>query len=245
MPAGNWEYKAALNDAWDENYGAARRRAAAPNIPLDLAAPARREVLLLARDALDRRQPQHGDRGGAGQLPERARLRRRLGPGLPALLAPGPGRRRRLHAADERACPPAATRSKVAINESWDENYGAGGAPGGAEHPVHRRRRLRARSIFQLRRGHARPDRRAAPAPPPQPASRHHRGQPAERARLPRRLAAGVRGHASRLRRRRRRLAGHVRPSPPGAGSTRRALNDGWDENYGANAHANGANIGR
>ncbi|MEJ2266590.1 MAG: hypothetical protein P8X95_24350, partial [Anaerolineales bacterium] len=37
IPAGSWEYKAALNDAWDENYGAGAVQDG-PNIPLNLAA---------------------------------------------------------------------------------------------------------------------------------------------------------------------------------------------------------------
>ncbi len=37
VPAGNWEYKAALNDSWDENYGA-NAQANGANITLDLAA---------------------------------------------------------------------------------------------------------------------------------------------------------------------------------------------------------------
>ena len=50
VPAGSWEYKAALNDGWDENYGAN----AAPdgaNIPLNLARPTSRQVLLRPQDA--------------------------------------------------------------------------------------------------------------------------------------------------------------------------------------------------
>jgi pullulanase len=39
VPAGNWEYKAALNDNWDENYGAGGVQNG-PNIPLNLAAAA-------------------------------------------------------------------------------------------------------------------------------------------------------------------------------------------------------------
>ncbi|HEX9689401.1 MAG TPA: alpha-amylase, partial [Thermoanaerobaculia bacterium] len=35
VPAGNWEYKAPLNDSWDENYGA-NATANGPNIPLSL-----------------------------------------------------------------------------------------------------------------------------------------------------------------------------------------------------------------
>ncbi|MDJ0771144.1 MAG: pullulanase-type alpha-1,6-glucosidase [Ilumatobacter sp.] len=38
LPAGSYEYKAAINDSWDENYGANAQPGGA-NIPLDLAAP--------------------------------------------------------------------------------------------------------------------------------------------------------------------------------------------------------------
>src|SRR5919204_7023919 len=40
VPAGSWEYKAPLNNSWDENYGAHAVRDGA-NIPLNLAAPRR------------------------------------------------------------------------------------------------------------------------------------------------------------------------------------------------------------
>src|SRR5215510_12851664 len=36
VPAGSWEYKAPLNDSWDENYGLHAQRNG-PNIPLNLA----------------------------------------------------------------------------------------------------------------------------------------------------------------------------------------------------------------
>ena len=35
---------------------------------------------------------------------------------------------------------------KAAINKSWDENYGAGGVKGGAQHRLHRSRRAASRS---------------------------------------------------------------------------------------------------
>jgi hypothetical protein len=38
VPAGSFEYKAALDGAWDENYGA-NAQANGPNVPLELAAP--------------------------------------------------------------------------------------------------------------------------------------------------------------------------------------------------------------
>ena len=38
VPAGNWEYKVALNNSWDENYGAGGVPNG-PNIPFSLSAP--------------------------------------------------------------------------------------------------------------------------------------------------------------------------------------------------------------
>ena len=48
VPAGDWEYKAPLNDAWDENYGLHAAPGGA-NIPLSLGADRRRQVLLRPR----------------------------------------------------------------------------------------------------------------------------------------------------------------------------------------------------
>ncbi len=45
IPAGNWEYKAALDDSWTENYGLNATRDGA-NIPLNLGADGERQVLL-------------------------------------------------------------------------------------------------------------------------------------------------------------------------------------------------------
>ncbi len=110
-PAGSYEYKAALNDSWDENYGANAQRERSQHP----AEPRRRgggQVLLRPRDALGHEQRELGHRHGAGQLPERARLPGRLAAGLPALLAAGPRRRRHLHLRDQRPCRPAPTRSR-------------------------------------------------------------------------------------------------------------------------------------
>ena len=102
VPAGDWEYKAALNDSWDENYGA-QRRAGRRQHPAQPRRADRRQVLLRPRQPLGHRQRHVGHRRRARQLPERARLPRRLGAGLPALVAPGPRRRRHLHVRDDRA----------------------------------------------------------------------------------------------------------------------------------------------
>ena len=54
-------------------------------------------VLLRRHDPLGHEQPQRVHRHGGRQLPERDRLPRRLGARLPALVAPGHRRERRLH----------------------------------------------------------------------------------------------------------------------------------------------------
>ena len=123
------EYKAALNDAWDENYGL-HAVAGGANIAAHLAGR-HREVLLRPQDALGRRTTSLvGDRGRARQLPVRARLPRRLGARLPAVVAAGPRRRRHLHVRDDGASRPAATRPRSRSTRAWDENYGAGRRPG-------------------------------------------------------------------------------------------------------------------
>ncbi len=69
VEAGNWEYKAALNGTWDENYGAGAVRDG-PNIPLVLASPAAVKFYLRQHDPLGHRQPDFGDRSRARKLPE-------------------------------------------------------------------------------------------------------------------------------------------------------------------------------
>ena len=130
LPAGGYEYKAAINKSWDENYGAGGAPNG-PNIPLAVARRRRGDVLLRPRrhwvttDARGRSSPRR-------QLPERARLLGRLaarlharrGSRTPTATAPtrSPPRRSR----------PAATRRRWPTACRWDENYGAGGVRGGA-----------------------------------------------------------------------------------------------------------------
>ena len=72
---------------------------------------------------------------------------------------------------------------KVAIDESWDENYGAGGVPNGPNIPFHVASRLHGDRVH-LRPGQSRAQRhgrgRRVPA-----RVRDHRRQPPVRARLP------------------------------------------------------------
>ena len=54
LPVGSFEYKAALNDSWDENYGA-NAVLDGSNIPLNLGAPTRCQVLLRSQEPLGHR----------------------------------------------------------------------------------------------------------------------------------------------------------------------------------------------
>ena len=157
LPAGDYEYKAPSTTPGTRTTGSTPRKNGA-NIPLDLPAH-ERQVLLRPQEPLGHRRPAARRSPCRRLLPVRAGLLRRLGSGLPPVLAAGPRRRRHLHLRDNRPAAPTRTRRKVAINESWDENYGAGGVLNGSDiaftvpsdHEGH----------LQLRRSDARPhDRR-------------------------------------------------------------------------------------
>src|SRR5882672_1379506 len=132
VPAGNWEYKAAINGSWDENYGANAISNGA-NIHLDLAAPAtvkfyydhkthwmtsnQNSVIVTAPGSYQKALGCPGD-----WQPDclRSLLEDPDGDGIYKFTA---------------AIPAGKYEVKVAINESWSENYGAGGAPNGSNIP--------------------------------------------------------------------------------------------------------------
>lgn len=130
LPAGDYEYKAALNDSWDENYGQNATRDGA-NIPLSLGADASVKVYYShethwVTDGVNSRIPVapgsfQSELGCASDWDPsclRSWLQDPDGDGIFTF------RTRRLPMGDYEA--------KVAIGESWDENYGEGGVPGGA-----------------------------------------------------------------------------------------------------------------
>ena len=130
LPAGSYEYKAALNNAWDENYGLHAEPGGA-NIPLNLGS--NRDVKFY----YDHKTHWVTDNVGSVIAVAPGSFQSELGcPGdwqpdcLRSWLEDPDGDG--VSTFETTALPQGSYESKVAINESWDENYGEGGVPGGA-----------------------------------------------------------------------------------------------------------------
>ncbi len=130
IPAGSYEYKAALNNAWDENYGLHAAPGGA-NIQLNL--PATTSVKFY----YDHKSHWVTDNQGSIIVTVPGDFQQQLGcsgnwdPGclLSWLEDPaGSG----TYSFETTALLKGTYQAKVAINESWNENYGQGGAPGGS-----------------------------------------------------------------------------------------------------------------
>ena len=133
VPGGSWEYKAALNDSWDENYGINATRDGA-NIPLNLGAPTD------VKFYYDHKSHWITDNVSSVIATVPGSFQSELGcagdwdPGcLRSWLQDldGDG----TFYFETTALPAGSYEAKVAINESWAENYGEGGVPGGANIP--------------------------------------------------------------------------------------------------------------
>ena len=130
LPAGSFEYKAPLNDAWDENYGLHAQPGGA-NIPLSLAAGGDVKFFY------DHKSHWITDNHGSTIAVAPGSFQSELGCAVdwdPTCLrswlqdVDGDG----IYTFETTALPAGAYEGKVAINEGWDESYGAGGVPGGA-----------------------------------------------------------------------------------------------------------------
>ncbi len=133
IPAGSWEYKAALNDSWNENYGLHAAPGGA-NIPLNLAASVavkfyyddkthwvtdnQNSVIAVAPGSFQSELGCSGD-WDPGCL--RSWLEDPDGDGI--------------YTFETTALPAGNYESKVALNESWDVNYGQGGVQNGPNIP--------------------------------------------------------------------------------------------------------------
>jgi len=133
VPAGNWEYKAPVNDSWSENYGRYAQQNG-PNIPLSLGAPA------VVKFYYDHHTHWVTSNHNAVIATVPGSFQSELGcPGdwQPDCL------RSWLQDPDEdgiytfttQALPAGSYEAKVAIDESWTVNYGAGGVPNGPNIP--------------------------------------------------------------------------------------------------------------
>ncbi len=132
VPIGDWEYKAPLNNSWDENYGLNAERNG-PNIPLSLGAPTdvkfyyehgthwvTDNVNSVIATVPGSFQSEIGCLGDWQPDCLRSWLQDPDGDGIYAFSA---------------YIPAGSYEAKVAINEDWSENYGEGGVPGGANIP--------------------------------------------------------------------------------------------------------------
>src|SRR5438445_5676850 len=133
VPAGDWEYKAPLNDSWDENYGLHAQRDGA-NIPLSLGAATS------VKFYYDHKTHWVTDNHNSVIAVAPGSFQSEIGCSVdwdPSCLrswledSDGDG----TYTFTTTAIPPGSYEFKVALNESWDVNYGAGGVPGGSNIP--------------------------------------------------------------------------------------------------------------
>src|SRR6266498_1651292 len=134
VPSGNWEYKAPLNDSWAENYGLHATSNGA-NIPLNLSG------VTSVKFYYDHKSHWVTDNQGSRIATAPGSYQSEIGcPGdwqpdcLRSWLEDPDGDS--IYTFSTTAIPQGSYEFKVAINEGWDENYGNGGTPGGANIPV-------------------------------------------------------------------------------------------------------------
>ena len=133
LPAGNYQYKAALNDSWDENYGL-HAVPGGDNIPLNLPQAAS------VKFYYDHKTHWITDNHSTPIPVAVGDFQSELGcPGdwqpdcLRSWLEDPDGNGTATF--ETTALPAGSYQAKVAVNESWDENYGAGGTPNGNNLP--------------------------------------------------------------------------------------------------------------
>ena len=133
VPAGSYEYKAALDDSWDENYGLHAQPGGA-NIPLDLGGQSN------VKFYYDHKGHWVTDNQSSVIATAPGSYQSELGcpgdwdPGcLRSWLQDPDGDG--IYSFETTALPAGNYEVKVAIDESWDENYGQGGAPNGPNIP--------------------------------------------------------------------------------------------------------------
>ncbi len=237
LPAGAFEFKAALDGSWDVNYGANAQQNGS-NIPLDL--PSATSVrfyydhethwITSNRNAIIATAPgSYQSELGCYSDWDPSCLRSWLqdpdGDGTYAFAA---------------NLPAGSYEVKVAIDESWSENYGAGGAQNGANIPLIVGAECQSTLFSYDGTTHVLSVGQSPPAP--QPASMTIPGSFQSEAGCPDDWVPDCANtHLSYD-------AGDgvwqgTFLLPAGSWEYKATLNDTWDENYGANATLNGANL--
>ncbi len=238
VPAGSWEYKAPLNDSWDENYGQNAQRNGA-NIPLNLS-EAKSVKFYYSHEthwitdnqnstiavAPGNFQSELGCPGDWQPDCLRSWLQDPDGDGIFTFRTS--------------ALPAGSYEVKVALNESWDVNYGAGGVQNGPNIPFTVSADC-AETVFTYDSvTHVLTV--SAGGVPPQPASVTIPGSFQSEFGCsddwqPDCAATHLTFDASDT------VWQGTFNVPAGSWEYKATLNDNWDENYGANATRNGSNI--
>ena len=239
VPAGSWQYKAPLNDSWSENYGAGAQQDG-PNIGLSLGADT--DVKFYYSHET------HWITDNVNSIIAVAPGNFQSELGCPGDWDPG-CLRSWLQDPDgdlvftfvTSSLPAGPYEAKVAIAESWAENYGAGGVQNGTNIPFTVPADCTA-MLFSF--DWASKVLTIAPAPPPaQPASvtipgsfQDELGCPGDW--QPDCSVTYLTYDAEDT------VWQDTFPIPAGSWEYKAALDDSWDVNYGANAQQNGPNIG-
>jgi hypothetical protein len=239
VPGGNWEYKAALGDSWVENYGANATRSGS-NITLSLASAASvkfyydHESHWIADDhdqiiatAAGSFQSELGCPGDWQPDCLRSWLEDPDGDGVYSFVA---------------SLPPGNYEVKVAHNESWSENYGAGGVQNGANIAFTVQTGCERTSFVYNPTTHVLTV-SPAPALGPQPTRVTVAGSLQSELGCPGDWQPDCAATHLALDTNDGVWQGTF-PVPAGAWEYRAALDDAWAENYGQNASPGGANIG-
>jgi glycosidase len=136
MPAGNWQFKVALNNSWDENYGRYAQPGGA-NIPLNLTGSTSLKFYYDHKSHWVVSRPNSVNSVIAtipGSFQSELGCSNDWDPSCLRSWLQDPSESDTYHF-DTTALPAGNYEAKVAINESWDENYGQGGVPGGPNIP--------------------------------------------------------------------------------------------------------------
>jgi hypothetical protein len=136
IPAGNWQYKVAIDDAWDENYGIGGVPNGS-NYGMSIATP---QTVTFSYDAVTHVVTTYAaivppssvtlagdlqsEQGCASDwMPDCANTHLTFNSGLNKWVGTF-------------TLPAGSWQYKISINDSWDENYGVGGVPGGGNYSL-------------------------------------------------------------------------------------------------------------